>query len=158
MTVPTAMRQARPQTSARLPTVPLNFMLSPLRSATPLYARDENAWIACDLLTSTDRVAWHSVGCMNDYWDHERHRQWRASLNQCCRFSGILHPAPRRIEFGEAASIEKVAAMLVTAAKAEGSAVGIYKGVEFGANLGQTAEQVTEEYRRRAANCEASCS
>jgi len=86
---------------------------------------------------------------MNDYWDHERHRQWRASLNQCCRFSGILHPAPRRIEFGEAASIEKVAAMLVTAAKAEGSAVGIYKGVEFGANLGQTAEQVTEEYRRR---------
>jgi hypothetical protein len=44
--------------------------------------------------------------------------------------------------------------MLVTAAKVEGSAIGIYKGVEVGANLGQTAEQVTEEYRRRAAKSE----
>jgi len=94
---------------------------------------------------------------MNDYWDHERRRQSWAILDHARRFSGTP-PVSRRIEFGKAASIGKVAAMLVTAAKAEGSAVGIYKGVEFGANLGQTAEQVTEEYRRRAANCEASCS
>jgi hypothetical protein len=92
-------------------------------------------------------VAW-----LSDYWDRERHRQWWASLGHASRFSGTPHPAPRRIEFGEAASIEEVGAMLVTVAKAEGSAVGIYRGVEFGANLGQTAEQVAEEYRRRAAS------
>jgi len=88
---------------------------------------------------------------MNDYWDRERHRQWWASLDHARRFSGIPHRSPRRIEFGEADSIEEVAAMLVAVAKAEGSAVGIYRGVEFGANLGQTAGQVSDEYRRRAA-------
>ena len=91
---------------------------------------------------------------MNDYWDRDRHRQWWANLDHARRFSGTPHPAPRRIEFGEATSIEEVAAMLVTAANAEGSAVGVYRGVEFGANLGQTAEQVAEEYRRRAAKSE----
>jgi hypothetical protein len=88
---------------------------------------------------------------MNDYWDRERHRQWWASLDHVRRFSGIPHPAPRCIEFKETALIEEVAEMLVAVAKVEGSAVGFYRGVEFGANLGQTTEQVSDEYRRRAA-------
>ena len=79
----------------------------------------------------------------------EAHRSWWASLNHAARFGGAPRTAPRHLHFDHETSIEAAADVLIAAAKAEGSAIGTFKGVQLQASLESTAEAIVADYNRR---------
>jgi hypothetical protein len=71
------------------------------------------------------------------------------AIKPCRRFGGIPHAAPRHFRFHDETSIEAVTDVSIGAAKAEGSAIGTFKGIQLQASLESTAEAIVADYNRR---------
>ena len=61
----------------------------------------------------------------------------------------FTRPMPGRFQFRDETPIEAAADILV-GAKAEGSAIGTFRGIQLQASLRSTAEAIVADYKQRA--------